>query len=103
MRWHDILLAHTQNNNARGGKKKHLVGNGVGARCGANDVVESEGYGGVFHDVTSVDDVGARGRDLNLDLITNTCRLGQQAHLGQQPGDSLGWFAVRRKQNNDCY
>lgn len=80
----------------------NLVGYGVGARCGAGDVVESVGYGGILHDVTGMDDVWACGWDLNLDLITNTCSLGEQAHPRQQLGDVLGWLTVRRRKNKRC-
>lgn len=38
-------------------KPRHLVGYGVGAWCGAGDVVETEGHGGVLHDVAGVYDI----------------------------------------------
>lgn len=82
-------------------KPRHLVGYGVGAWCGAGDVVETVGHGGVLHDITGVDDVGARWWDLNLDLVTDAGSLGAQAHPGQQLGDSLSWLTVRRK-NKRC-
>ena len=93
------MVTHTHHQTCRRSKLRHLAGDGVGARCGAGDVVESVGHGGVLHDVTGVDDVWARGRDLNLDLVTDACDLGAQTHLGQQLGDSLGGLTVRRKQN----
>ena len=71
------------------GKPRHLVGYGVGAWCCAGNVVESIGDGGVLHDVTGVDDIRACGRNLNLDLIADTCSLGEQAHPRQQLGDFL--------------
>lgn len=88
------LVAHTRRR-----KPRHLVGYGVGAWCGTSDVVESVGHGGVLHDVTGMDDIRARGWDLDLNLITNTGRLGQQAHPSQQLSDFLSWLAVRRKEN----
>lgn len=78
---------------------RHLVGYGVGARCGARDVVESVGHGGILHDVTSMNDIGACGRDLHLNLITDAGDLGEQAHPGQQLGDFLCWLTVRRRQS----
>lgn len=69
---------------------------GVGERRGVRDVVEPEGHGGVLHDVAGVDDVGARGRDLDLDLVAGPRDLGAEAHLGQQPGERLGRLAVGR-------
>ena len=70
-------------------KPWYLVGYGVGAWCGAGDVVETIGNGGVLHDITSMDDVRTCGRDLNLDLITGPCGLGAQAHPGQQLSNFL--------------
>lgn len=70
-------------------KSRHLVGYGVGAWCGTSDVVESVGHGGVFHNVTRVDDIGACRWDLNLNLVANTGRLGEEAHPRQQLSDLL--------------
>lgn len=67
----------------------HLVGDGVGARRGADDVVEAVGDGGVLHDVAGVDDVRPGGRDLHLDLVARAGGLGEQAHPGEQLGDLL--------------
>lgn len=71
------------------GKPWHLVGYSVAARCGTSDVVESVGHGGVLHDVTGMDDIRACGWYLNLNLTTNTGRLGEQAHPSQQLSDFL--------------
>lgn len=78
-------------------KKKHrnLVGDGVGPRCGAGDVVEPVGNSSVLHDVAGMEDVRACGRDLNLNLIADTSGTGAQAHPRQQLRDILGRLAVR--------
>lgn len=53
----------------------NLIGYGVRARRAPDDVVEAVRYGGVLHDVTGVDDISARGWDLNLDQIALTADL----------------------------
>lgn len=90
---------HLRTNQTCRANPRHLVGYGVGARCGARDVVESVGHGGILHDVTSMNDIGACGRDLHLNLITDAGDLGEQAHPGQQLGDFLCWLTVRRRQS----
>lgn len=77
----------------------YLVGYGVGARCGAGDVVETVGHGSILHDITGVNDVWASRWDLNFNLITNTSRLRTQAHPGEQLGEFLGRLTVNRKKN----
>lgn len=96
MESNDIQLLTNQTCRAN---PRHLVGYGVGARCGARDVVESVGHGGILHDVTSMNDIGACGRDLHLNLIADAGDLGEQAHPGQQLGDFLCWLTVRRRQS----
>lgn len=91
---------HTQQSCRR--KPWYLVGYSVGVWRGAGDVVETVGDGGVLHDITGMDDVRACGRDLNLDLTTNTCGLGAQAHPGQQLGNFLSGLTVRRTGNKHC-
>lgn len=80
-------------------KPRHLVGHGVAAWCGASDVVESVGHGGVLHDVTGMDDIRACGWYLNLNLITNASRPGDQTHSCQQLSDFLRRLAVGIKKN----
>lgn len=94
------LYTHTHRTFKR--KPRHLVGDGVGAWRGAGDVVESVGHGGVLHDVTGMDDVWARGWDLDLDLVAGAGWLGEQAHPGEQLGDFLSWLADEKKQTHTC-
>lgn len=73
---------------------RYLVGDGVCARRGAGDVVEAVGDSGVLHDVTGVDDVRTGGRDLDLDLVADARRLGEEAHPGQELSDFICRLAV---------
>lgn len=76
-------------------KTRHLVGDGVGLRRGAGDVVEPVSNSSILYDIAGMEDVRACGRDLNFNLITNTSGTGQQAHPRKQLRNILGRLAVR--------
>lgn len=84
-----ILTPKNKNNS------KHLVGDGVGPRRGAGDVVETVGDGGVLHDVAGVEDVWSRGGHLDLNLIADASGARAQAHPRQQPSEILGGLAAK--------
>lgn len=76
---------------------RHLVGNGVGPRSGAGDVVEPIGNSSILHDVAGMEDVWACGGHLNLDLIADTSGMGAQTHPRQQLREMLCGLAARWK------
>lgn len=79
----------------------NLIGYGVHARRAPDDVVEAVRNGGILHDVAGVDDIGARGRDLDLDLIALTADLRLQTHPGQQLSDPFCWFTEKQHRGGD--
>lgn len=92
-----MIFNYTQQTSRKKKTSRHLVGDGVGPRSGAGDVVEPVGDSSILHDVAGMQDVWACGRHLNLNLIADTSGMGAQAHPGQQVREMRGGLAARWK------